>query len=203
MTEAAPSEIRSFIAVALPPDVQQRVLAAAVSLGPALPEGAVRWSRKVENLHVTLKFLGNVAVGRLDQLGQALVARLGAVPPFSIAVRGFGAFPSLRAASIIWAGLDDREQHLARVAAIVDQVAAAHGFVAEEREKTRAFRGHVTVGRTKERATVDVRQALRSWADHAFGEVAVGEVSIYESRLGREGSTYVLRCRAPLGERSQ
>ena len=189
------TDVRSFIAVDLPAEIRERVLAAAVSLSPALPEGAVRWSRKVENLHVTLKFLGNVAIGRLDRLGQALVARLGVVPPFSIGVRGFGAFPSLRAASIIWAGIEDPQQHLARVAAVVEDVAASHGFVSEER----TFRGHVTVGRAKERAYVDVRQALRSLTEHAFGEVAVSEVSIYESRLGREGSTYVLRCRAPLG----
>ena len=194
-TPSQPAEVRSFIAVDLPAEIRERVLAAAVSLAPTLPEGAVRWSRKVENLHVTLKFLGKVAVERLDLLGQALVARLGAVPPFSIGVRGFGAFPSLRAASIIWAGIEDPRQQLARVAAVVDDVAASHGFVSEER----AFRGHVTVGRSKERAYVDVRRALRSLTEHAFGEVAVSEVSIYESRLGREGSTYVLRCRAPLG----
>ncbi|HVR61615.1 MAG TPA: RNA 2',3'-cyclic phosphodiesterase [Polyangia bacterium] len=201
MTEstAQPTEVRSFIAVDLPSEVRERVLAAAVSLAPALPDVDIRWSSKVENLHVTLKFLGNVAVGRLDQLGQALVARLGAVPPFSIGVRGFGAFPSLREASIIWAGVEDRQQHLARVAAIVDDVAAAHGFVPEER----AFRGHVTVGRARERAHVDVRQALQSLTEQAFGEVVVSEVSIYESRLGREGSTYVLRCRAPLGDRGR
>lgn len=198
MTEALaqPTEVRSFIAVDLPAEVRERVLAAAVSLAPALPEGAVRWSRKVENLHVTLKFLGNVAVARLDQMGQALLARLRAVPPFSIAVRGFGAFPSLRAASVIWAGVEDQQQHLSRVAAIVDDVAAAHGFVPE----ARAFRGHVTVGRAKDRAPVDVRQALQPLTERSFGEVAVGEVSIYESRLHREGSTYVLRCRAPLGD---
>lgn len=189
-----PGEVRSFIAVALPSAVQERVLAAALSLGPALPE--VRWSRKVENLHVTLKFLGPVAVARLDELGQALVARLGAVPPFSIAVRGLGAFPSARAASIIWAGIDDRQQGLSRVAAIVEEVAASFGFVAEDR----VFRGHVTVGRARDRRAPDAREALRPFAAHAFGDVAVGQVAVYESRLGREGSTYVLRCRAPLGD---
>ncbi|HXI60792.1 MAG TPA: RNA 2',3'-cyclic phosphodiesterase [Polyangia bacterium] len=190
--------VRSFVAVTLPPPVQVRVLAAAASLAPAFPQGVVRWSRKVENLHVTLKFLGNVAADRLEQLGQALVQRLQTVPPFAIAVRGFGAFPSPRAASIIWAGIDDPQQGLAGVAAIVGEVTASFGFVPEDR----VFRGHVTVGRTREREVVDARAALASWSDHAFGDVAVGEVCIYESQLGREGSTYVLRCRAPLGERA-
>jgi 2'-5' RNA ligase len=188
--------VRSFVAITLPPSVQARILTAAASLAPALP--TVRWSRKVENLHVTLKFLGNVAAERLDQLGQALVQRLQAVSPFAIAVRGFGAFPAPRATSIIWAGIDDLQQGLASVAAIVGEVTASFGFVAEDR----VFRGHVTVGRTGEREVVDARAALASWSDHAFGEVAVGDVCIYESQLGREGSTYVLRCRAPLGERA-
>jgi 2'-5' RNA ligase len=190
--------VRSFVAVTLPPHVQARVLTAALSLAPALPPGAVRWSRKVENLHVTLKFLGNVQVERLDRLGGALMQRLQAVPPFAIAVRGFGAFPAPRAASIIWAGIDDQQQGLASVAAVVEEVAASFGFTSEDR----VFQGHVTVGRTREREVVDARAALASWSEHAFGEVAVGEVCIYESQLGREGSTYVLRCRAPLGERA-
>jgi 2'-5' RNA ligase len=187
--------VRSFVAVALPSPVQRSILDAALSLAPALP--AVRWSRKVENLHVTLKFLGDVALDRLDGLGQALVQRLQGLPRFEIGLRGFGAFPSLRAASIIWAGIDDRQQGLFQVAAVVEEIAGGFGFVAEER----AFRGHITVGRTRERETVDARQALAPWADQAFGDVTVGEVSVFESRLGRggEGSTYILRCQAPLG----
>jgi 2'-5' RNA ligase len=188
--------VRSFVAVTLPPSVQSRILQAATSLAPALP--LVRWSRKVENLHVTLKFLGNVPAERLDQLGGTLMQRLQAVSPFAITMRSFGGFPSLRAASIIWAGIDDPQQGLAGVAAIVEEVTATFGFEAEDR----VFRGHVTVGRTREREAVDARAALASWSDHAFGEVAVGEICIYESQLGREGSTYVLRCRAPLGERA-
>ncbi|HEX3695068.1 MAG TPA: RNA 2',3'-cyclic phosphodiesterase [Polyangia bacterium] len=187
------AEIRSFVAVSLPSVVQARILDAATSLAAALP--AVRWSRKVENLHVTLKFLGDVAGDRLDQVGQALVQRLRAVPPFVIGLRGFGAFPSAGVASIIWAGIDDRQQSLAGVAALVEEVTAAFGFVPEER----TFHGHITVGRTRERETVDARPALSPWADHVFGEVAVVEASVFESRLGREGSTYVLRCRVPLG----
>jgi 2'-5' RNA ligase len=94
----------------------------------------------------------------------------------------------------VFADVEDSEA-LSAVADIVETVAERFGF---EREKRR-FTGHVTVGRSKEKAGVDVRAAFEGAADRAFGRVTVDEVHVYESHLGREGSTYVLRHRAPLG----
>ncbi|HXU61396.1 MAG TPA: RNA 2',3'-cyclic phosphodiesterase [Polyangia bacterium] len=187
--------VRSFVAVPLPSTVQQAVFGIAGELAGALP--GVRWSRKVENMHITMKFLGNVDEARLAAFGADLQAALVAVPAFPIAVRGVGAFPSPRRANVIWAGIDDPTGSLLRAAALVEAVAARDGV--GERE-TRPFRAHVTVGRAK--APVDARGPLVGLGERPFGAATVDALAVYESRLGggpdHGGSTYVLRHRAAL-----
>ena len=185
--------VRSFVAVPLPGPLQERIFAAAGELARALPESGIKWSRKVENLHITVKFLGPVAEERLPEIGAALADALGGVPRFAIALRGMGAFPSTRKASVVWAGVDDAARGLAAVAAVVEDVGERFGFARERRE----FTGHVTVGRSKGRG-VDARATLDAFAGRDFGGTTVDEVHLYESRLGGEGSTYVLRSRAAL-----
>jgi 2'-5' RNA ligase len=194
MTEPTPT-VRSFLAVPLPAAVQAVIADAAAEIARQLQ--GVSWSKKIENLHVTMKFLGPVAVDRLEQLAAELGGALADVPRFEIALRGWGAFPSARHARVVFAGVEDSEA-LSAVAEIVEAVAERFGF---EREKRR-FTGHVTVGRSKEKGGIDARAAFEGAADRSFGRVAVEEVHVYESHLGREGSTYVLRHRAPLGARA-
>jgi 2'-5' RNA ligase len=194
MTEPTPT-VRSFVAVPLPGAVQTEIADAARALARKLP--SVSWSKKPENLHVTMKFLGPVAIDRLEKLAADLGGALAACPRFEISLRGWGAFPSPRHARVVFADVEDSEA-LSAVAEIVETVADRFGF---EREKRR-FTGHVTVGRSKEKGGVDAAAALERDADREFGRVTVEEVHVYESHLGREGSTYVLRHRALLGARA-
>jgi len=139
----------------------------------------VRWSRKVENMHITVKFLGGVQEDRLTVFGADLQAALKAFPAFEIAVRGMGAFPSLGRANVIWAGIEDPSGGLKRAAAVVEGVAARTRIGQPE---TRPFRGHVTVGRAK--APVDARAPLSSLGQHLFGVATVDALHVYESQLG-------------------
>lgn len=187
--------VRSFVAVPLPAAVQQAVFGVAAELAPALP--GVRWSRKVENLHVTMKFLGDVDPSKLAAFGADLQVALAALPAFDIAVRGMGAFPSMRRANVIWAGVDDPSGGLQKAAALVETVASTAAVGARE---TRPFRGHVTVGRAK--AAVHAGPALARFGEQTFGVATVDALHVYESQLGggpdHAGSTYVLRHRAAL-----
>jgi RNA 2',3'-cyclic 3'-phosphodiesterase len=203
MTEAA-RLLRSFIAVPLPGAVQMEIAEAARALALDVPR--VKWSKKPENFHVTLKFLGAVATERLTALQEALTPALAEVPRFEMELRGFGAFPSARAGSVMFAGVvgeainANEDGRLAGCAAVVESVAERLGF---ERE-ARRFQGHITVGRYKG-GGLDVRAALEPWADRHFGKVFVDEVHVYESRLSQvpdTSSTYVLRGRLPLGARA-
>jgi 2'-5' RNA ligase len=204
MTDAALTEsgrtIRSFVAVPLPESVRTNVFAAAGELVRALPQKDLKWSRKIENLHVTIKFLGPVEETKLASFGGALAASLLALPPFGIEVRGMGAFPSPRKANVLWAGVAD-DGRLGLVAEAVEEVAARLGI---GERSTRPFRAHVTFGRSKQ--GVDARAALAPLGERAFGAASVDEALVFESRLGSGpdsvGSTYILRHRAALGSHS-
>ena len=198
MTEAARpirSFVRSFVAVPIPVAAQAALADAAIELARTLP--GVKWTRKPEHLHVTMKFLGPVAPERLEALAGALGDALAEVPRFELALRGFGAFPTPRVAKVLFAGVADVQNRLAVVAELVETVAAGLGFAREERR----FHGHVTVGRSKgvasTRAPRSRRPADRSFGSF-FGSLPVDVVDVYESQLGGEGSTYVLRHRARL-----
>jgi RNA 2',3'-cyclic 3'-phosphodiesterase len=182
--------IRSFVAVPLPESVRANVFAAAGELSRALP--GVKWSRKLENLHVTIKFLGPVEEAKLSAFGAALAESVRALPRFGIEVRGMGAFPSARRANVLWAGVAD-DSGLGAVAAIVEETAAQLGI---SKRSNRPFRAHVTVGRSKD--GVDARVALAPFEKRAFGAAPVDEALVLESRLGGDGSTYVLRHSAAL-----
>lgn len=190
MTGDDVQRLRSFVAVPLPAELQQQLLDGARSLAAELP--AVKWSAKVENLHLTVRFLGDVSLSTLSVLAEALSEASSGHPTFALALHGLGAFPDAQHANTFWAGIDDGEGQLARV---VDLVEGAFERLGVARER-RPFHPHVTVGRCK--AGVDARRALEGWRGHHFGTVAVTALHLYESRLGGGGSTYVLRCRAPL-----
>ena len=189
------SAVRTFVAVPLPVGIQDAIFAAAQELARELPPSAgLKWSRKVENLHITVKFLGPVDEAKLAALGSELAQALAPVPRFRLELRRIGTFPSARKASVVWAGVDDVQRGLATVAEVVEGVGERLGFAREQR----AFTGHVTVGRSKGRGGVDARAALDAFAGRDFGATTIEEVHVYESRLGGEGSTYVLRSRAAL-----
>ena len=183
--------MRSFVAVPLPGEIQSRILGTAQELARDLPE--VKWSRKVENLHITIKFLGQIDEAKLIALADELARAIAPLPRFRLELRRMGAFPSARHANVLWVGADDVEHGLAAVAEAVEGVGERFGIAREQR----AFTGHVTVGRSKGRG-VDARAALARLAERSFGAASVDEVHVYESRLGGEGSTYVLRSRAAL-----
>ena len=179
-----PKGPRCFVAVPLPADIQRSLSAAidpAGPLGRALPD--VRWQRKGENLHLTLGFLGTLPDERVRALVAALPSLVSGIEPFPIAVRGLGAFPSARRANVIWAGVEDPAGALGRIAGRL-------AVECDPREAGRPFRAHVTLGRCK--AGVDARLALGQFGDVIFGRATVAEVHLYQSRLGRHGSTYTV-----------
>jgi 2'-5' RNA ligase len=188
--------IRSFVAVPLPQSVRANLVTAAGELARALPQKDLKWSRKIENLHVTIKFLGPVDEPKLASFGGALAGALRALPPFGIEVRGMGAFPSPRKANVLWAGVAD-DGRLGLVAEAVEEVAARLGI---GERSNRPFRAHVTVGRSKQ--GVDARTALAPFGERAFGAASVEEALVFESQLGGSGSTYILRHKAALGSHS-
>jgi 2'-5' RNA ligase len=180
--------LRAFFAADLAPLARERVAAAQEALRAHAPE-RVRWVEP-SKLHLTLKFLGEVAGERVPKLAAAAAARLAGRGGFEVALGGFGAFPNTRSAQVIWVGVRQGASELARLARRLDAAAAKIG-VARER---RPYQPHLTLGRLREPESVPLERAPAV----EIPPFRVDEVVLYESRPDAGGSRYVALAHLPL-----
>ena len=180
--------LRCFLAVDLPDAVRDRLAESVAMLERELPE--VRFSPP-ENLHVTLKFLGDFPQDALPRLAHQAAARLARTPPFDVTLSGVGAFPHGRAARVLWIGVQTGAAHLARLARKLD---AAAGKLGASRDR-RPFRPHLTLGRLREPRPIPLDR-IEAPDPMTF---RVEDVVLYESRLNTSGATHVPLARLPLG----
>ena len=201
--------IRAFIAVNLAPSVVEEIAKVQAVLRCADGEaGAVRWTR-VENMHLTLKFLGNI-----DQHQVApILTRLRHVgrdcPAFQVEARQLGGFPNLKRPRVIWAGLHGNanaedlqgEQHspLTGLSKAIEPALSELDFPAEQRD----FRPHVTLGRVRSQRGWDrVLPLVQDYRHVSFGTSVIDRVSLYRSDLRPKASVITQevkrRSRLPL-----
>ncbi len=140
-----------------------------------------RWVRP-ENLHITLRFLGTCAESAVPVIEAAMRAATVEVKSFTARTDKFGAFPNRRRARVLWLGLTDAPELGELYIALNDKLRAA-GFKPEERP----FQGHVTFGRLKRPAPLD----LSCLEDISLGaELVFDKVTLFESRLTPSGPRY-------------
>jgi len=153
----------------------------------------VRWT-SVPSIHLTLKFLGEIDVDRVEELASAV--RRVKVPAFSLRLRGLGAFPNLHNPRVIWCGLEGETEKLSSLQAGVETACAELGF---ERE-SRPFHAHLTLGR------VGGKRNLQPLLDY----IKIGSelecafladcVNIYKSVLMPRGAVYTVLERMELSK---
>ena len=173
--------VRAFVAVFPPPEVREALLRAAREL-PV--DGEVRWVRPA-NVHLTLKFLGDVAEADLSRVTEALETVRESHEPFEVTPSGFGAFPSARRARIFWAGIGEGSERLRALAHDVEASLEPLGFEREDRPYT----PHLTLGRARGRpATLgaDESPAGREAGLH----FSVRRMELVKSVLGGSGAAY-------------
>ena len=140
-----------------------------------------------ENFHITLKFLGAIDLDRVEVVAASLGKAVAGAGAYEVVVEGLGAFPSPTRARVVWAGVKDGHEPLARIAARVEQALAEVGFPPEER----AFSAHVTLGRVREpRRNPELAAAIDAAATRRFGARPVGSVSLMRSDLSPRGARY-------------
>lgn len=180
----APQPIRTFIAVLISEDIKRRIGLVEEEFKKLAPE--VKWVAE-ENLHVTLKFLGNVPAERLERIAAALGEALSCVEPFEIEVADVGAFPSAGIPRTVWVGVTSGQEELADVARRVEKALEKLGFPREDRP----FTCHITIGRVKDgRGARELAPALQEAEVGRLGSVLVGSVAVMRSDLRREGPIY-------------
>jgi 2'-5' RNA ligase len=158
----------------------------------------VRWTAP-DALHVTLKFLGEVAAERRSAIEGALQDAVGIAQPFELRLAGIGGFPSLRRARVFWLGAR-ADAPLLQLQRLIEQRLEPIGF---ERE-ARSFHPHVTVGRVGPAVSAtQLERAERAAAELMYETaVAVRSVELMQSRLVPGGARYEALVSVPLGPRT-
>lgn len=177
--------IRAFIALTLPSQVAETLAAVSQELAPRVPDGAVKWVEP-ERIHLTLRFLGNTPVDRLDALGSALEAVAGIHNPFSLSLDRLGCFPNERRPRVIWVGLDGQVDALRRLKEDLDEALSPLGWEPEDKR----FRAHLTLGRVKRQH----REIELPWGTPVVPAAwQVGGLHLIESQLRPAGPLYTIR----------
>lgn len=189
--------LRLFVALDLPEEVRDMITVAVKKNAGMLPQA--RWVKK-ENLHLTLKFIGECPEERLESLEGVLERKALEHRPFTASLKGCGGFPSPGRARVIWVGMEKGEEEAASLASGLDAGLAKVGVKREDRP----FRGHLTLARLK--SPVDCCSWLASLEEDLAGlqeiDFPVVEMILYRSFLYPQGPTYVPLRRFELGRKT-
>ena len=184
--------IRAFFAAEI--DDRLRRELAAVMAGLQRIDAAVRWVAP-ENLHWTVKFLGDVPMTQIGEIAEAAGEALSAHEPFAGTVAGVGAFPDARRMRLVAARMDEAGR-LGAVRDDLEPYMESFGVPPDGR----GFKAHLTMARVKgSRGIRELAEALAAYENRGFGECQVDELVLFMSELSRAGPTYTPLARIPLG----
>jgi 2'-5' RNA ligase len=183
---------RLFIAIELNQEIRQNLAKVAYPFH----ENGIKWV-DAENIHLTLKFLGDIPTRDIRSITDALTSSISNTPPFEISVKGTGCFPNPRQARVLWAGLVYPE-NLSNLQHNIDESLLRLGIPAEKRP----FSPHLTLARVVEGINESIAskayQHLLRYQNNTFGKIVVEHVTLFNSTLTREGSIYRAMVRVPL-----
>ena len=184
---------RLFTALEISDQVHDRALDLVERLRPTATN--FKWDKR-ENLHITLKFLGEVEADRVDAVCRAVTEAAASRPPFEFELFGAGAFPDLKRPSIVWLGVREGSEQIEKLFRAIQRGVTALGF---ERE-ARKFSPHLTLGRLKRNARPprELGELVKQHSDFSAGTTLAREVVLFESQLAPGGSIYQALVRAPL-----
>lgn len=177
--------MRLFIALDIPAEVRERLVQYLERMAPLAPDA--RWAR-IESLHVTLKFIGEVSESKVEEITTA-VAAVKALP-FAVEFKGIGFFPNPRAARVFWAAVEASEA-LAQLAAEIEDKLEKLGIAREKR----AYHPHLTLARAPERSDSRhcfrlLQESLNAEGAPFFGTMTAREFFLYQSQIMRGGARY-------------
>lgn len=182
----------------------------AIEIGEALATRAAKLSRELQRradaeapgakitwvpadrLHLTVRFIGEVAEGQATAIGVALGAPV-EVEPFNLTLCGAGTFPSRGTPRVIWVGVTDGCEGLLAVEREVTARLTPLGVPAEER----AYNPHLTLARVREAAGLRAASLLDGLTDRRLGTVRIDAITLFQSRLSPRGPSYTPLLRVP------
>jgi len=181
--------IRSFLAIELPEPILRKIEEVQGDLRSTHAD--VRWVSP-EKIHLTLKFFGNIEESRIDPIFKSIEEPIRNTLPFSLKVRGIGAFPHLKNPRVIWMGLVNGREVFTLLQKQIETQLEKIGFQPE----ARPFHPHLTLGRMKSsRGKEELVERIEKHKEEEFGAVQVERVVLFKSDLRPSGPIYT-----PLGD---
>ncbi len=175
--------MRLFIAVKLSPGITQELFTCIETLKKA--DSSTKWV-KSENIHLTLKFLGETPSELEPVLSSHLQKAALLTPLFDFRIAKLGAFPSTRTPKLVWAGITEGSGYLIKLAGLIDETFAGIGYKREEKP----FTPHITLGRL---SSAKKLEALRKTIEqYEFMEAVqtVKSIHLMRSELTKAGPIY-------------
>lgn len=181
-------QIRCFIAIELPAEIRAELN----SLEARLRAGKhpfVKWV-DTEGIHLTLKFLGNVASPRVSEIVEAMSRAAKGASTIHLQMGGLGVFPNWQRPQVVWVGVGGEIEKLSILQRNIETALAPLGFPPE----SRGFTAHLTLGRLRERVSPDERRKFGEWLHAAKFETKAAfqanSLCLIKSQLTPAGATY-------------
>ena len=188
--------LRAFIAIELPQNIKDAIERQTVRLRQTLGNDLVRWV-PAQNMHVTLKFLGDIAASHVEFLKQMIARESESHQQFDLQIGGLGSYPTSKRPRVLWVGLH-APADLASLQKSIEAGACRLGYEQEERP----FSPHLTLGRVRQNLSPADLPKIRSALDNIqlgnIGTARVDSVHLIRSDLQPSGSIYTNLFSAPL-----
>ena len=194
------SVLRAFIALEIPAKVQEKIYHATSKLRSGIGS-LIRWV-PVENMHLTLKFLGDISPANVEFLTQMIRAEADSYHCFDIHLEGVGSFQNLKRPRVIYIGIQAPAE-LELLQHAVESATRRLGY-APDANGGRSFSPHLTIGRVKHALRISaadqqkIRRALEETKIDSLGTARVDSMHLYKSDLNPTGSVYTRLYSAPL-----
>ncbi|WP_297417835.1 RNA 2',3'-cyclic phosphodiesterase [Thermococcus sp.] len=184
--------MRAFIAIEVGDEVRSNLLKAQERIGTK--SAKIKFVER-ENLHVTLKFLGEIDDATVEEVKKALAEIAKRHKKHRVRVKGIGVFPNPNYVRVIWAGVEN-DEGIKAIATDVEREMRRLGF-----KKEKDFVAHITIGRVKfVRDKLELAMALKDLANEDFGEFNVEAIELKKSTLTPKGPIYETVARFELAE---
>lgn len=188
--------LRAFIAIELPPEIQLRLSELRDELKATMSGLPLRWI-PVENIHLTLKFLGDVSATNIETIADILRAECGHYAPMEMSVGELGVFPDLRHPRVVWVGVQFPDE-LLQLQQRLEVETQRLGYPAEERQ----FSPHLTLARVQRGASREeqagIGEKLQVQKLGFLAAAVIDELALIKSELKPSGAVYTRLLIAPL-----
>jgi 2'-5' RNA ligase len=190
-------QVRSFIAIELPLEIRAELASLEERL-KARRHPFVKWVDP-EGIHLTLKFLGSIALATVPQIIEAITKIAQPLSPFHLQMGGLGVFPNWQRPQVVWVGIGGEVAKLAILQRDMEAALVPLGFPPE----SRSFKAHLTLGRLRERTSPQDRQKFGEWVTSIKFETGlsfeVSTLSLMKSQLTSSGAIYSQLASIELG----